>query len=110
MKTYLRTLLLVGLFCLITGVALAQDEPPLISDSPALFYPPPTLELNACIDDTAATEICDRVATTLGDIAGVWHVYFQGEPNFIRFNADGTWLIADTVEHTEAESVEGFPF
>ena len=110
MKNYLRTMLLVGLFCLITGVALAQDEPPLIIESVPPFYDPPALELNACTDDTEATEICDMVATTLEDIVGIWHVYFQAEPMFIRFNADGTWLIADTIEHTESESVEGFPF
>jgi hypothetical protein len=109
MKNYLRALLLVGLVCLITGVAMAQDEPPLIIESVPPFYLP-SLEMNLCTDDTEATEICDMVATTLEDIAGTWRVYFQAEPKFIRFNADGTWLIADTVEHTEAESAEGFPF
>lgn len=109
MQNYLRALLLVGLICLVTGIAMAQDEPPPIIESVPPFYLP-ALTMNPCIDDSEATEICDMVATTLEDIAGTWHVYFQAEPRFIRFNADGTWLIADTVEHTEAVSVEGFPF
>ena len=37
-------------------------------------------------------------------------MYFNAAPAFIRYNVDGTWLIADTVEHTNAVSVEGYPY
>ena len=109
-------LILLVLVCLATGVASAQDAtteappPNLVIPVPAPFYTSPASPMNACSDATIATEICDMFATSPQDILGVWTVYFQARPAFIRFNADGTWLIADTAENTNAATIKGFPY
>jgi hypothetical protein len=99
MKHFLRAALLICLLCLASGLVLAQDIP---------TPPPPIVPLVACADAVETTP-CDMLATQPEDILGVWSVYFNAEPAFIRYNADGTWVIGDTVESTAASSVEGYP-
>jgi hypothetical protein len=95
----LSSLLVIMLLCLASGLVFAQEIPPM---------EPPTQPLVSCTEDAVAP--CDMIATQSEDIVGIWTVYFNAEPAFIRYNADGTWLIADTVEHTNAVSVEGYPY
>jgi hypothetical protein len=96
----LRAVIMFVLLCITASVILGQDNP----------AKPPTKPLVSC-ESVAMDEThpCDMMATRPEDIVGVWAVYFAAEPAFIRFNADGTWLIADTVEHTNAASAEGYP-
>lgn len=103
----LRAVMIIVLLCLATGVVLAQDDPVLNSPGPA--FDPPTVPLHACAVDDAELQACDVIATQPDDIVGVWMVYFNAEPSFIRYNADGTWVIADTAENTAGAPVEGFP-
>jgi len=96
-------LIIVSLF-LVSKLVLAQNSAPL---------KPPTQPLIPCSTGTADnTKLhpCDLIATKAEDIVGVWTVYFQAKPAFIRYKTDGTWLIADTVEHTNAASAEGYPY
>ena len=57
---------------------------------------------------------CDLIATKAEDIAGVWKQYFldpffhaPGGVAYIRFNADGTFTIGDSVENT-AKGSKGY--
>jgi len=102
----LSTMLMIVLLCLTSGLVLAQDAPDFTSPDP--FFDPPTVALHACSVDDAELQACDMIATQPEDIVGVWTVYFNAAPAFIRYTADGTWVIADTAENTAAP-VEGFP-
>jgi hypothetical protein len=101
MRNYYRliTLMIVVSLGLISGVVFAQD---------AEAAKPPTKPLVPCSTDNKG--VCDMLATKADDIVGVWSLYFNAQPAFIRYNADGTWLVADTAEHTNAVSVDGFPY
>ena len=90
------------LLCLTSVLVFAQDAP----------MNPPNQPLVPCPEKvTTDTKVksCDMLATKPEDIVGIWTVYFNAEPAFIRYNADGTWLIADTAAHTDAASVKGYP-
>lgn len=103
-KYTISAVLMIVLLGLVSGLVLAQENPPM---------EPPTQPLIACptiAPEDAEQHPCDLLATKAEDIVGVWTVYFNAGPAFIRYNADGTWLIADTVEHTNAASAEGYPF
>jgi hypothetical protein len=109
-------LILLVLVCLATGIASAQDAtseappPNLVIQVPAPFYTSPVSPMNACSDTTKATEICDLMATSPKDIVGIWTIYFQAQPAFIQFKADGTWLIAGTAQDTNAATIKKFPY
>jgi hypothetical protein len=71
---------------------------------------------NALVPCEAGVEKpCDLIATKAEDIAGVWKQYLGG-PRFnapegmayIRYNADGTYVIADSEENT-AKPYESYP-
>jgi hypothetical protein len=103
----LRTILMIVLLVFTSGLALAQDAP--VFNSPDPFMDPPIAPLNECGVDSSELQACDMFATQPEDIVGVWSLYFGAAPAFIRYNADGTWVIADTAENTAGAPVEGFP-
>lgn len=77
----------------LAGVAAAQGS--------STLRPP----LIPCVDD--ATAPCVIIASQPPDIVGVWKQYqagplFQSGVGYIRYNADGTFVLADTAEHTAA--------
>ena len=104
MKTFrLHTIILIVSICLTAGLVLAQDATP---EATAATLPP-NME-TALVPCTAeSTGPCDLIATKAEDIVGVWKQYLGG-PRFnapggmayIRYNADGTYVIADSVENT----------
>jgi hypothetical protein len=58
---------------------------------------------------------CDLIATKAEDIAGVWKQYFNnprfnapGGVAYIRYNADGTYILADSIENT-AKPFKNYP-
>jgi len=58
---------------------------------------------------------CDMIATSPKDIAGVWKQFLQGpffnapgEVAYIRFNTDGTFVVADSIEDT-AKPFKNYP-
>jgi hypothetical protein len=104
----LGTILTIFLLAFTSGLVLAQDDPILVSPDPA--FDPPIAPLHACAVDDTELQACDMIATQPEDIIGVWTLYFNAEAAFIRYNADGTWVIADTVEHTAGAPIEGFPY
>ena len=53
-----------------------------------------------CPLQVTAKTVCDMIATQPEDIVGVWSLYFQSQPAFIRFNLDGTWVLGNSVEST----------
>jgi hypothetical protein len=73
--------------------APARQEP--ISD-----FAPPTAALVPCPVAVTAATVCDVIATQPEDIVGVWSLYFQSQPAFIRFNLDGTWVLGNSLEST----------
>jgi hypothetical protein len=109
MKLYrLCTVMVIVLLCFTTGLVLAQE---VTLEATAEVIPPPipTEPLMPCPSDVTAATVCDMIATKAEDMVGVWSVYFNAEPAFLRFNADGTWVTGNTAESTAAASVEGFP-
>jgi hypothetical protein len=99
----LHVLAMAILLCFASGLVFAQDatvEP----TAPAL---PASMDtaLVPCAAD--ATGPCDLIATKAEDIVGVWKQYLGG-PRFnapggmayIRYNADGTYVIADSIANT----------
>lgn len=132
----LRTILMMVLLCLVAGLSLAQDtivEPnplaPFDYNRDRVQYSgleitlaqtsevtlPIAMEtaLVPCGDDV--TGPCDMIATTPEDIVGVWKQYL-GNPRinapggvaYIRYNADRTFVWADSIENT-AQPTEGYP-
>jgi hypothetical protein len=97
---------MIVLLCLTAGLVLAQDAAPALPSDMELALVP-------CGDDV--TGPCDLIATSAEDIVGVWKQYLGG-PRFnapdgmayMRYNADGTWVIADSIENT-AQPQEGYP-
>lgn len=100
----LSTMLMIVVLVFASGLILAQDA----TEEPA---PPaiPTQPLMPCPAEITAATVCDMIATSAEDMVGVWSVYFNAEPAFLRFNADGTWVTGNTAESTYAASVEGYP-
>jgi hypothetical protein len=137
MKKYgLHVLTMAIVLCLVSGLVFAQEAPlpppaaatfdynrdrlqyegqavtPEPTAAPAL---PQAMEsaLVPCAD--SATGPCDLIATKPEDIVGVWKQYLGGPrfnaPNgmaYIRFNVDGTYVIADSVENT-AQPYDSYP-
>lgn len=93
------------------GLVFAQDA----TVEPAAPAMPASME-TALVPCTAeSTGPCDMIATKAEDIAGVWKQYF-GSPRFnapggvgyIRYNADGTFVWALSIEDT-AQPYEDYP-
>ncbi len=109
MKQYrLPALVIIVLLYLTTGLAFAQDAAPEPTADPNVPVIP-SQPLIACPTDITATTVCDMIATKAEDMIGVWAVYFLGEPLFVRFNADGSYVYGNTAESTSADSVEDYP-
>jgi hypothetical protein len=113
MKKYrLQAVILMVLLCLSAGLVLAQDA----TQEPLAAAPlPPNMENSLVPCEAGVAKPCDMIATKPEDIVGVWKQYL-GDPSFnasdgmayIRYNADGTFTLADTVEHTAAP-YESYP-
>ena len=129
MKKYrLHVLAMAILLCLVSGLVFAQDAdtPPNPADvrswqawrsefdaqdaqlEPAALPSLPTDMESALVPCAeGVTSPCDLIATKAEDIAGVWKQYLGG-PRFnapsgmayIRYNADGTYIIADSIANS----------
>jgi len=105
MKKYrLHALGIVLLLCLASGLVFAQDVTP-ESTAAAALSPDMATALVPCA--AGVTGPCDQIATRPEDIVGVWKQYLldpffnaPGGMAYIRYNADGTYYLADTVENT----------
>jgi hypothetical protein len=102
----LSTMLLIVVLVFTSGLVLAQDADP---ESAVEAMPIPTRPLMPCPAEITAATVCDMIATQAEDMVGVWSVYFNGEPRFLRFNADGTWVTGYSAESTSAASVANHP-
>jgi hypothetical protein len=99
MKFYrLWSVIVIVLLCLTSGLVLAQDAP--AAPEPVSDFAPPTEALMPCPAEVTAATVCDVMATQPEDIVGVWSLYFQSKPAFIRFNLDGTWVLGNSLEST----------
>jgi hypothetical protein len=105
-RSYLYGLLFIFLLSLASVLVMAQDA---TVEPPVEAMPIPTEPLIPCPAEITATTVCDMIVTQAADMVGVWSVYFNGEPQFLRINADGTWVTGDSVESTAADVVEDFP-
>src|SRR5215207_6723818 len=116
MKKYrIHVLTIAVLLCLVSGLAFAQDAETFdynrdrvqyegqaapARQEPVSDFAPPTAALMPCPVAVTAATVCDVIATQPEDIVGVWSLYFQSQPAFIRFNMDGTWVLGNSVEST----------
>jgi hypothetical protein len=88
--------LIIVLLSLTSVLVMAQDA----TKEPVSDFAPPTAALMPCPVAVTAATVCDVIATQPEDIVGVWTLYFQSQPAFIRFNLDGTWILGNSVEST----------
>jgi hypothetical protein len=87
MKNYRLYVGVIAVLLVLFAVQVFAQEP---------AFPPPTRALVPCEPDMTEPIPCDMIVTQAEDILGVWAVYFNGEPAYIRFNADGTfWTSGD---------------
>lgn len=119
--------LIIALLSLASVLVLAQDAPfdynrdrvqyegQAATPEPTVFVLPEDMEtvLIPCGEDV--TGPCDQIATSVEDVVGVWAQYLISPANtapdsrvYIRFNVDGTFVIADSIENT-AQPFEGLP-
>jgi len=102
-KIRLYGVLIVVLLSFASVLVVAQDATP--EAAPAALPAAMEIALVPCGD--GVTGPCDLIVTSAEDIVGVWKQYL-GSPRFnipdgmayIRYNGDGTYVIADTIEHT----------
>ena len=80
------------------ALVLTQDVP--ARQEPVSSFAPPAEALMPCPMEVTAATVCDVIATQREDIVGVWSLYFQSQPAFIRFNLDGTWVLGNSLEST----------
>jgi hypothetical protein len=112
MMKFYRAVIMIVLLSFTSVLVFAQDAAP-EPTAPTPLAPDMDYALVPC--DAGVTGPCDLIATTPEDIAGVWKQYLSG-PRFnapdgmayIRYFADGTYVIADTIENT-AQPTEGYP-
>ncbi len=90
--------LIIVLLSLTSVVIRAQDVSS--TEEPVSDFAPPATVLMPCPAQVTAVTVCDMIATQPEDIVGVWSLYFQSQPAFIRFNMDGTWVLGNSVEST----------
>ncbi len=101
----LFSVLIIGLLCLSFGIAMAQDATQEATPDPNIPVIP-SKPLIPCPTDVTAATVCDKIATKAEDMVGVWAVYFLGEPSFVRFNADGTYVYGATAEGTSTVTAD----
>jgi hypothetical protein len=103
--------LMIALLGFVSVVVMAQDDAPdaFVTELPADME----TALVPCGD--GVTGPCDMIATSAEDVVGVWAQYLifppgntRGSIAYIRFNADGTFVVADSIENT-AQPFEGMP-
>jgi len=95
--------LIIVLLSLTSVLVMAQDATP--EAAPAALPAAMEIALVPCGDGVMGP--CDLIATSPEDIVGVWKQYL-GNPRlnapggmaYIRYFADGTYVIADTIENT----------
>lgn len=104
MKRYFFISFMLVLLCLTSGLALAQDAT--LEATPEATPVIPSQALMPCPAQVTAATICDMIVTKAQDMVGVWAVYFLGVPQFVRFNADGTWVYGHTAESTSTASAD----
>jgi hypothetical protein len=97
-KYHLCTAMIIIMLCLTSGLVLAQDAP--ATEEPVSDFTLPTEALMPCPEEVTAATVCDMIATQPEDIVGVWTLYFQSQPAFIRFNLDGTYVLGNSLEST----------
>jgi hypothetical protein len=113
MKKYrLQAVMLIVLLCITAGLVVAQDATVEPTTATSL---PPDMETALVPCGDGVTGACDLIATSMEDVVGVWAQYLlfppdntRGSKAYIRFNADGTLVMADSIENT-AQPMEGFP-
>src|SRR5664279_1776713 len=113
MKLYrLQIVMMIVLLCLASGLVVAQDATMEPTPVTALA---PDLETALVPCGDSVTGPCDLIATSMEDVVGVWAEYLINPANttpdsrvYIRFNADGTFVIADSIENT-AQPFAGLP-
>lgn len=100
----LQTVMMIVLLCFTTGLVFAQDATVEPTAAGAL---PPEMETALVPCGDGVTGPCDLIATSAEDIVGVWKQYLIGPvfnaPEgmaYIRFNADGTMNLANSIENT----------
>jgi hypothetical protein len=99
MKLYRLSVLMIIILLSLAAVSVtAQDAAG--TQEPVSDFAPPTAALMPCPVTITAATVCDVIATQSEDIVGVWTLYFQSQPAFIRFNLDGTWVLGNSVEST----------
>lgn len=103
---------IVVLLCLTSVLVFAQDATPQVAVDMPLN---PSIKVPLVPCETGVTKPCDMIATKAEDIAGVWKQFLQGpffnapgEVAYIRFNVDGTLVLADTIEGT-AKPYKNYP-
>lgn len=119
-KYHLHVVTMSILLFLVSGLVIAQDGPvepvaaltyeynrdrlqyegQVATPEPVSDFAPPTEVLMPCPTDITAATVCDVIAMQPEDIVGVWSLYFQSQPAFIRFNLDGTWVLGNSLEST----------
>lgn len=113
MKQYrLLSVMIIILLCVTAVLVFAQDA---TSEQTASVVLPPSMDYALVPCGDGVTGPCDMIATKAEDIAGVWKQYL-GNPRFnapggmgyIRYNADGTFVWADSIENT-AQPNKGYP-
>ena len=90
--------LIIVLLSLTSVLVRAQDAS--ATEEPVSSFALPTEALMPCPTEETDTTVCDMLATQPEDIAGVWSLYFQSQPAYIRFNLDGTWVLGNSLEST----------
>jgi hypothetical protein len=90
--------LIIVLLSLASVSVMAQDVSG--TQEPVSSFAPPAEALMPCPMEVTAATVCDVIATQQEDIVGVWSLYFQSQPAFIRFNMDGTWVLGNSLEST----------
>lgn len=97
------------LFAVVVSIVLSLTVGLVLAQGVQVEILPSNMEsaLVPCADDV--TGPCDLIATSADDIVGVWKQYLNnpilnapGGVAYIRYNADGTYNIADSIENTAA--------
>lgn len=100
--TRLSTVMMIALLSLTSVLVFAQDA---TAEPTAALPPEMAYSLVPC--EAGVTIPCDVIATKAEDIVGVWKQYLlapffnaPGGMAYIRFNADGTFNLADSIENS----------
>jgi hypothetical protein len=105
MKIYrLHIVMMIVALCLTSGLVFAQEA---TLEPTATVTLPSEMGIALVPCTTGAIGPCDLIATKAEDIVGVWKQYLigpvfnaPGGMAYIRFNADGTFNLADSIENS----------